>query len=205
MKILVLFSLLLFPGLLLQSACTEEAASAPSLTLAPDTTVVTAIPFSSGFDYPVGAQTEPKGYYLAQQFGDNFHLGEDWNGTGGGNTDLGDPVYAVSEGQVSFAADLRGGWGKVVRIVHLTGSASAPVWVESVYAHLDTMYVKEGDIVQRRQEVGTIGTAHGQYLAHLHFELRTVSGMPIGPGYAKDTTGYTDPSAFIRRNRKLSP
>jgi hypothetical protein len=47
------------------------------------------IPICDGFDYPVG-KPNGKGYYNAQKFGENTHLGEDWNGVRGGNSDLGD-------------------------------------------------------------------------------------------------------------------
>ena len=43
------------------------------------------IPVSDGFDFPVGPP-DAKGYYDAQSFGKNRHLGSDWNGVGGGNT-----------------------------------------------------------------------------------------------------------------------
>lgn len=49
------------------------------------------------FDYPVG-KPPGNGYYIAQKFQENAHLGEDWNAVTGGNTDLGDPIYAIANG-----------------------------------------------------------------------------------------------------------
>ena len=143
---------------------------------------------SCPFDFPV---TPFERYYDAQPFGENDHLGADLNGKGGGDTDLGDPVYAVADGVVSEATDMEGGWGNVVRVVHPCAQ------VESLYAHLDTMIVERGTVVTRGQLIGTIGTAHGEYKAHLHFELRD-RYLPLGGGYSSDRTGYLDPIAFIR-------
>jgi murein DD-endopeptidase MepM/ murein hydrolase activator NlpD len=147
-----------------------------------------------GFDLPVGPP-DGRGYYNAQPFGANTHLGDDWNGVGGGDTDLGDPVYAVAAGVVVEAIDHGGGWGNVVRIVHACDG------VESLYAHLATIDVAAGATVRRGARIGTIGTAGGQYPAHLHLELRARSGMPLGGGYGTDTTGYLDPTAFITNHR----
>ena len=152
-----------------------------------------------GFDLPVGPP-DASGYYDAQPFGINDHLGNDWNGNGGGDTDLGDPVHAIAAGVVSVASDHGGGWGNVVRVVHACGEVPGQE-VESLYAHLDTVEVHAGQRVGRGQRIGTIGTAGGQYRAHLHLELRARRGMPLGGGYSKDTTGYLDPSAFILRHR----
>ena len=69
------------------------------------------------FDYPVG-KPNGEGYYNAQKFRKNNHLGDDRNGKGRGNTDLGDPFYAIASGYVCFAEDIGGGWGNVIRIVH---------------------------------------------------------------------------------------
>ena len=44
-----------------------------------------AVPVAAGFDFPVGPP-DAQGYYDAQSFGRNRHLGEDWNGNGGGNS-----------------------------------------------------------------------------------------------------------------------
>ncbi|MBA5629189.1 murein hydrolase activator EnvC family protein [Moheibacter lacus] len=152
---------------------------------------------TDGFDFPVG-KPEGEGYYDAQHFGENGHLGEDWNGNGGGDTDLGDPVYAVANGKVSFAEDLKGGWGKVVRIIHTLPSGEQ---VESLYAHFDEIFVQLDEEIKKGQKIGTIGTADGQYKAHLHFEIREKIGMPLGKGYSEKIDGYVNPSKFIYRNR----
>ncbi|MFM9984043.1 MAG: hypothetical protein ACKVOK_02335, partial [Flavobacteriales bacterium] len=62
---------------------------------------------AAGFDFPIG-KPNAKGYYNAQGFGKNDHLGDDWNGIGGGNTDMGDPVYAVSDGLVTESVNYFG-------------------------------------------------------------------------------------------------
>ncbi|CAN5405806.1 peptidoglycan DD-metalloendopeptidase family protein [soil metagenome] len=155
--------------------------------------------WATQFDYPVGPPNA-KGYYNAQGFGKNTHLGDDWNGNGGGNTDLGDTVYAIANGYITNAWDLQGGWGNVMRIAHYlpTGHEFAPA-VESLYAHLDTMFFKAGVWVRKGTPIGTIGTAHGRYYAHLHLELRERLAMPLGGGYSDDTTGYINPDWFIRK------
>jgi murein DD-endopeptidase MepM/ murein hydrolase activator NlpD len=151
---------------------------------------------SDGFSFPVGSG-HADGYYNAQLFGKNDHLGEDWNGNGGGDTDLGDPVKAVAHGVVLMAGDAGKGWGNVVRLLHNAGTDDKPEYVESLYAHLDSMTVSVGKRVERGQVIGTIGTAKGAYLAHLHLELRDSLDMPIGRGYSKNARGYLNPTAFI--------
>ena len=153
---------------------------------------------TDGFDYPVG-KPDGEGYYNAQKFGANDHLGDDFNAMTGGNTDLGDPVYVTANGVVTFAADVKGGWGNVIRVLHQFPDGT---FVESLYGHCDTILVKKDQWLKKGEQIGTIGTAHGSYLAHLHFEIRTDIKMSIGPGYSRDKTGYTDPTAFIEANRK---
>ncbi|TMM56340.1 M23 family metallopeptidase [Maribacter algarum] len=153
-----------------------------------------------GFDFPVG-KPDAKGYYDYQGFTKNNHLGEDWNGVGGSNTDLGDTIYAIGNGQVTYAEDFGGGWGNTVRIVHELPNGSK---YESVYAHCDTILTIANAWVIKGDHIGTIGTAHGQYLAHLHLEIREEVGLPIGNGYSTDTTGYVNPTAFITANRQIS-
>ncbi|MEO1448168.1 MAG: M23 family metallopeptidase [Bacteroidota bacterium] len=154
---------------------------------------------ADGFDFPVGPPSG-RGYYNAQPFGRNAHLGDDWNAVTGGNTDLGDPVYTIAHGFVAEAYDAGGGWGHVIRVVHQHPDFTDG-FGESLYAHCDTMLVQAGDSVRRGDQIGTIGTAHGAYLAHLHLELRPQAGLPLGGGYSYDTTGYLNPARFIEGHR----
>lgn len=153
---------------------------------------------SDGFDFPVGPPSA-KGYYNAQGFGKNYHLGDDWNGVGGGNSDLGDPIHVIANGYVVEASENGLGWGNVIRVIHYIKEKDQ--LVESLYAHCDTMLVKSGTWVKRGEKIGTIGNAHGTYWAHLHLELRTTVDMDLGGGYSEETKGFTDPTAFIKANR----
>lgn len=152
---------------------------------------------TNGYDFPVG-KPDAKLYYNAQGFQENYHLGDDWNGVGGGNTDLGDPIYAIANGYVSFAEDIEGGWGKVIRMVHHNPDKSK---TESLYAHCSSILVSEGQYIVKGTIIGTIGTADGAYLAHLHLEIRDVLNLPIGPGYSEETEGYLNPTDYINNNR----
>lgn len=156
--------------------------------------------YSDGFDFPVG-KPNAYNYYKAQSFGQNDHLGDDWNGRGGGNTDLGDPVYSTANGLVTYAENICCGWGKTVRIVHYLPYHSDYQYVESIYSHLNNIDVKVGQLVTRGEYIGTIGNADGMYLAHLHFEMRDFINMSIGPGYSRDKMGYMNPTDFIEWNR----
>ncbi|WP_298540999.1 M23 family metallopeptidase [uncultured Aquimarina sp.] len=150
---------------------------------------------SKDFDFPVG-KPNGKGYYNAQKFKSNNHLGDDWNGVGGGNSDLGDSIYSIANGYVSFAEDIGGGWGNVIRIIHKYKDK----YYESLYAHCKTITIKAGDFVKKGDLIGTIGNADGLYLAHLHLEIRDDIFMGIGGGYSENTKGYLDPTKFINEN-----
>jgi len=180
-------SLILIIGALLLIGCNEAIPTNPEYV-------------SDGFDFPVG-KPNAKGYYDEQPYGKNRHLGSDWNGKGGGNTDLGDPIYSVANGYVKSAKNLKGGWGNVIRIIHTLPSGKQ---VESLYAHCDKIIVKPNTWVKRGQKIGTIGTCNGKYLAHLHFEIRSFINMKIGGGYSWFTLGYLNPTKFIKANRKIS-
>ena len=152
---------------------------------------------SNGFDFPVG-KPDATGYYNAQKFQDNNHLGDDWNGIGGGNSDLGDPIYAIANGYISETKDYEGGWGNVVRIVHLFNNQL----YESLYAHCDSIKVKSNRFIKKGEQIATIGNCNGAYYAHLHLEIRDSVNLDIGRGYSTNTTGYLNPTEFIKNNRE---
>lgn len=157
---------------------------------------------ADGFDQPVG-KPDGEGYYMSRGFL-SYHPGEDWNGLGGGNSDLGAPVYSIGNGYVTYARDARMGWGNVVLVRHIFLEKGQLQIVDSMYAHLDKILVKEGSQVKRGQQVGTIGTNRGMYRAHLHFEIRKNLHIGINrSAFARDFTNYHRPSSFIAPRRQL--
>ena len=76
--------------------------------------------------------------------------------------------------------------------------------VDSMYAHLDRILVREGQQITRGQQVGTIGTNRGMYTAHLHFEIRKNLRIGINrSAFARDLINYYRPGSFIAPRRKL--
>lgn len=166
-----------------------------------------SIPYADGFQWPCGT---PEGamVYDAQPFGTpneqrgGNHTGADLNGIGGNNSDLGLPVRAAARGLVIYSGIPSEHWGNVIVLAHrLPGTNRI---IQTLYAHLDERNRNAivGQTVARGDTLGTIGTANGHYLAHLHFEAIesrcTEAGMP---GYAKrGTMNRIDPIALIREH-----
>jgi murein DD-endopeptidase MepM/ murein hydrolase activator NlpD len=159
---------------------------------------------ADGFDFPVG-KPEAEGYYKARGFRPGGHVGEDWDGVRGGDTDLKDPIFSIGDGIVVFARDVHLGWGNVVIVRHAYRENGNVKYVDALYGHLNTMLVSRGQRVSRGQQIATMGTAHGQYDAHLHFEIRR--NLEIGMSrskFQKDFSNYYDPTQFINSHRHLS-
>ena len=58
---------------------------------------------------------------------------------------------------------------------------------KSVYAHLNSVDVKEGQVLENGQQIGTAGNTGDSYGAHLHFELY-INGQRVDPMlFVKDT------------------
>lgn len=160
---------------------------------------------ADGFDFPVG-KPEGDGYYKARGFWPNGHLGEDWNGSGGGDSDLGDPIYCIGRGVVVLSEDVRVGWGNVVIIRHAYREITGKIeMVDSLYGHLQQRNLKVGQVVERGQLVGLMGGNNGMYPVHLHLEVR--KNLAIGMNrsrFARDYSNYHSPTAFINAHRRLA-
>ncbi len=87
-----------------------------------------------------------------------FHAGMDVGG------DYGDGVVAPANGIV-INADWQGGYGNMIEIDHGNGLTTR-------YGHLSRIGVNVGDVVQRGQFIGLIGSTGRSTGPHLHFELR---------------------------------
>jgi murein DD-endopeptidase MepM/ murein hydrolase activator NlpD len=171
----------------------------PALQL-PSPFDLASLPTAARFDFPLGSENGALSYN-AQPFTQNRHLGDDLNGIGGENSDLGDPIYAIADGRVLLARDGGPGWGNVIIVLHAYLENGDRKYLQSYYGHVEKMLVRPGDDVGRGQQIATIGTAGGRYLAHLHLEMREFTTPFIGPGYRADTAGWLNPSEFIKAHR----
>ena len=162
--------------------------------------LLAGLPIAARFDFPIGSENGALAYN-AQPFTQNRHLGDDLNGIGGENSDLGDPIFAIADGEVLFAGEAGPGWGNVIIVLHAYEENGARKFVQSYYGHLETIQVERKQKVHRGEQIATIGTAGGIYWAHLHFEMREFTTPFIGPGYRDDPRGWIDPSAFIAAHR----
>lgn len=162
---------------------------------------VATLPLATRFDMPMGSEHGAL-TYNARSFRISRHLGDDLNGIGGGNSDLGALVYAAGAGRVVYAGIPGPGWGKMILIAHRLpdGDELGPV-IQTMYAHLQSIRVQAGQNVQRGHEIGTVGTAEGAYLAHLHFEVRLGPYVNPGQGYADTPLNRVAPEQFIRSHR----
>lgn len=159
-------------------------------------------PLVDGFQSPCGTATGAFAYD-AQPFGTRNearggnHTGSDLNGIGGENTDLGMPVNAAARGLVVYTGEPAPAWGKVVVLAHRLPEDGRII--QTLYAHLDKSIVRHGQFVGRGEPIGTIGTAHGNYLAHLHFEaIESVCTEAGQPAYSPEgTMNRMDPQQLL--------
>lgn len=87
-----------------------------------------------------------------------FHPGLDIDG------EKGDQVIAPANG-VIVKAGWTGGYGNLIEVDHGNGLITR-------YGHLSKIEVQVGDLIQRGQEIGLIGSTGRSTGPHLHFEIR---------------------------------
>jgi murein DD-endopeptidase MepM/ murein hydrolase activator NlpD len=158
---------------------------------------------ADGFDFPLGAPNGD-GYYKSRGFSIIGHLGEDWVSAAGPGAAYQNPVGAIGNGVVTLARDFRRAWGNVVVIRHAYLENHQVKFIDSLYGHLDKILVAEGQPVRKGQEIGTVGTAHGLYPPHLHFEVH--KNLAIGvvhTAFTRDFNNYQDPTSFVNTHRRL--
>ncbi|MCA1584325.1 MAG: M23 family metallopeptidase [Acidobacteria bacterium] len=105
-------------------------------------------------------------FFKGKEIDRQVHLGFDLASTAHA------PVLAANRGTVVFASFL-GIYGNCVVIDHGLG-------VQSLYAHLSTLAVKEGDSVEKGHELGRTGITGLAGGDHLHFTL-LVDGTAVNP------------------------
>lgn len=172
---------------------------------------------AGGFDPPVGTAAErmssqvwPGKWYDATGYGSYYtavgpayHTGADLNLPSDADKDT--PVYATAAGTVIFSGRSVGTWGQLVVVRHDPLPDGTVVW--SRYAHVETRMVKEGDRVERGQQISQIGNADGQLPFHLHFDIAKTSILESNPGHWPGTNldavlaNYADPRQWVIDHR----
>lgn len=168
-----------------------------------------AIPVAKHFSSPIGNENgafsyNAQGFLEPNKKRGGYHLGDDLNGIGGANSDLGDPVYAAADGLVVYSGKPSEGWGNVVVVAHKLRDGSL---AQTFYSHLQHRLISRGVLIGRGQKIGTMGNASGRYYAHLHYEIRKSDGLHIGGGYSVFSEGYgeqVDPTKFVKSYNELS-
>src|SRR5437762_14033685 len=95
----------------------------------PSPFALAALPTAARFDFPLGSETGAMSYN-AQRFTENEHLGDDLNGIGGEDSDLGDRIYAVANGRALVAAYGGAGWGTVFNSRHASSGGVGRHYVQ---------------------------------------------------------------------------
>ena len=153
--------------------------------------------------YPVGKGTQEdfdRNWYIASFFGEPrvgyYHSGDDYNLKTGGNTDLGEPLYAVKDG-VIVSTDTTSivGFGKqIYEKIEVDGKT---YYVG--YDHCDSIVVKAGDKVKEGDLLGYLGKS-GTKWAHLHFVIKNKpNGMDNVPNTELELTEWENPTEFIKK------
>lgn len=88
---------------------------------------------------------------------------------------IGAPVLAADSGYVIVSGWDNSGYGNHIVIDHSDG-------YQTLYAHLNAIYVQAGQSVSKGQQIGEMGNTGNATGPHLHFEVRqgTVQRNPVG-------------------------
>lgn len=103
-----------------------------------------------------------------------FHTGDDLDAA------QGTAVLAAAAGVVRFAGS-HPSYGNYVRVLHVGGD-------ETIYAHMQYLFVRGGQNVSAGQSLGTVGQTGDATGPHLHFELLH-EGVRYDPAQALQSAG----------------
>lgn len=112
-----------------------------------------------------------------------------------------DKITAHSAGKVIKTVDYLGGtngivdnegmgYGNYVMILHDGNYVT-------LYAHLEAVYVCEGQTVAQGDEIGLMGNTGNSFGAHLHFEVRKYKAVPAGNLHDVNVYEWLDPTEYL--------
>lgn len=133
--------------------------------------------------WPVGSPENPAGY-ISSPYGPRYaawgsalaratgQVGWHWHNGIDIAASKGTPIIAAAPGEIVLVEWL-GGYGNLVIIDHGYGYST-------YYAHLSGFAVEEGEMVERGQVIGYMGSTGQTTGVHLHWEVR-IGDVPVDP------------------------
>ena len=84
-------------------------------------------------------------------------------------------IQATAPGKIKRVrgSSLQAGYGNYITIDHGNGFTT-------LYAHLDELFVRNGEKISKGQIIGTVGSSGGSIAPHLHYEIH-LKGEPVDP------------------------
>jgi murein DD-endopeptidase MepM/ murein hydrolase activator NlpD len=128
----------------------------PSKPPAPPPLTTVPEQYSGAMRWPLDA------YIVSSEYGERWgklHKGMDMA------AHVGEPVYAIADGEVIYAGDGLTGYGNVVILRHDRKTTS-------LYAHNSELKVKQGDQITKGTLVALLGNTGHSTGPHVHFEIR---------------------------------
>ncbi|HLO93950.1 MAG TPA: peptidoglycan DD-metalloendopeptidase family protein [Burkholderiaceae bacterium] len=148
------------------SSATPSSASASAVASSASSTAAAAsVPAGKGTEDELSWAWPVPGPVI-QSFDDSRNKGVDLSGKAG------DAVLAAASGRVMYVGSSLRGYGNAIIVKHANDYLS-------VYAHNQTMLVKEDQLVHRGQKIAEMGSSDADQVK-LHFEVRK-SGKPLDP------------------------
>jgi murein DD-endopeptidase MepM/ murein hydrolase activator NlpD len=132
-----------------QPAPHKHSVAPPALSTVPEQ-------YTGAMRWPLDA------YIVSSEYGERWgkpHKGMDMA------AHVGEPVYAIADGEVIYAGDGLRGYGNVVILRHDRKTSS-------LYAHNSELKVKQGDQVTKGTLVALLGNTGHSTGPHVHFEIR---------------------------------
>lgn len=138
--------------------------------------------------------------YLVRNGHYAYHTGADLNlNDPHWDADRGRPVYAIADGEVTYAGRFNDNWGIIVVIKH--------EGFYSRYSAVAGLSVAVGDVVIRGQQVAVVDRHKVGEPFHLHFDISTTDILAENPGdwpgltWSRLERDYVDPLRFILDHR----
>lgn len=116
-----------------------------------------------------------------------FHKGIDFTAP------RGTAIQATGNGTIKSISKKKSGYGTSVEIDHGFGYTT-------LYAHMDAVFVKEGEKVTRGQKIGNVGSTGTSTAPHLHYEVRK-NGKSLNPiDYCMDGLTTAEYQELVERS-----